>query len=97
MPRRSVSLEELIVLRSEEEVARGMKLPWQQRGPPPEALPEGMTTWRGQAYRPQSGKWANRGGAHKQWYTDFYQAKKAGPEALAKFLKDNPHPKAGAR
>ena len=68
---------------------------WQERGPPRESLPEGQVTWRGQAYRPNTGKWANRGGSNKQWYTDFYKAKKSGEAALKKFLDENPHPKKG--
>ena len=71
-------------LRAEATIARQLGLPWQERGPLPEMLPEGQMTWRGQQYRPNTGKWANRGGSHKQWYTDFYKAKKAGPEAVAR-------------
>ena len=89
-PRREVSFDEFLWLRAEQQVAQEMGLRWQERGPPPEALPEGQTTWRGQAYRPGTGKWANRGGANKQWFTEFYRAKKAGPAAVQDFLAKNP-------
>ena len=32
-------------------------------------------------------------GSNKNWYTEFYKAKKAGLEALNRFLQENPHPK----
>ena len=89
-PRREVSFDEFLWFRAEQQVAQEMGLRWQERGPPPEALPEGQTTWRGQAYRPGNGKWANRGGANKQWFTEFYRAKKAGPAAVQDFLAKNP-------
>ena len=88
-PRREVSFDEFLWLRAEQQVAQEMGLRWQERGPPPEALPEGQTTWRGQAYRPGTGKWANRGGANKQWFTEFYRAKKASPAAVQDFLAKN--------
>ena len=80
-------------LRAEEAVARELGLSWQQRGPTPDMLPEGETTWRGQRYRPNTGKWANRGGANKEWYTAYYRAKAAGADALERFLEEHPHPK----
>ena len=71
-----MSTDELLQLRAEEEVAREMGLRWQERGPRPDMLPEGQTTWMGgHQYRPNSGTWANRGGSNKQWYTEFYRAK----------------------
>ena len=86
-------MDELLRLRAERAAAEEAGLKWQQRGPPAECLPEGESTWRGQAYRPNTGKWANRGGAHVEWYKEFYMAKKAGPDAVAKFLSEHPHPK----
>jgi len=94
--RRHVSDEELLCLRAEQATATAMGLRWQERGPPPSALPEGQTTWKGQAYRPGTGKWANRGGVHKQWYTEYYKAKRAGPAAVEDFLAKNPNPKTGS-
>ena len=85
------------MLKSEERVAREMSLRWQDRGPPPECLPEGQTTWRGQRYRPKSGKWANRGGATKDWHTGYYRAKQQGEDAVRQFLAENPHPKSANR
>jgi len=93
--RPQVSPGELLDLRAEAQVAREMGIRWQHRGPPPECLPEGQTTWRGQRYRPNTGKWANRGGSAKAWYTAFYRAKQEGEAALSKFLEENPHPKKG--
>ena len=89
--RREVSEEELLDLRAEQKAAEEMGLRWQDRGPPPD-LVQG-DTWRGQRYRPGTGKWANRGGENKQWYSGFYAAKKAGPEAVAAYLAAHPHPK----
>ncbi len=88
--RRTVSVEEYIALQSERDVAMQNNIPWQMRGPPPTGT--AGETWRGQVYRRLSGKWANRGGVHREWYTGFYQAKKQGKEAVELFLKDNPKP-----
>ena len=74
-------------------MARELGLSWQQRGPTPDMLPEGQTTWRGQRYRPNTGKWANRGGSNKEWYSAYYRAKAAGADALERFLEEHPHPK----
>ena len=65
---------ELRELAAERYAADALQTPWQLRGP---AGPQegGPTTWRGQPYRAQSGKWAKRGGddenqAFWQWYRD---------------------------
>ena len=52
---RTVSDSELIELRAEAHVAREMGIPWQDRGPPGPAE-GGPTTWRGQRYKPNTGK-----------------------------------------
>ena len=49
--------------------------------------------WRGQAWRESSGRWANRGGVAREWYTAFYKAKKQGQEHLDAWLRDNPKPR----
>ena len=87
-PRREVSETELNDLRAERAAAKELNLKWQERGPP--GAPG--EKWRGQNYRVNTGKWANRGGANKAWYNAYYAAKKGGPEALELFLKFNPHP-----
>ena len=92
-PPRAYTEAELADLRGESKVAKAMGLRWQDRGPPPDQLPEGLTTWRGQQYRPKSGKWANRGGENKEWYTAYYKAKQQGKEVERLFLENNPHPK----
>ena len=49
-------------------------LPWDVRGPPG-PKDGGPTTWKGQRYRENSGRWANSGGRHKEKY-DLYRKKK---------------------
>ncbi len=61
-------------------------------GPTPGVLAKGEK-WRGHAFRPNTGKWANRGGANKGWYNGFYAAKKQGEQAAKAYLEANPHPK----
>ena len=59
------------LLKQEEVVARDMGIPWQSRGPPGPS-DGGPNKWRGQNYREQTGKWANRGGhqvKHASWGT----------------------------
>jgi hypothetical protein len=75
--RRPITQEELFGLRAEERVARSMATPWQSRGPPgPDE--GGPSSWRGQQYRPGTGKWANRGGRQKEYYTWLYSGKAKG-------------------
>ena len=51
--------------------AERLGLSWQERGPPgPDA--GGPTMWRGQRWRPQSRKWANRGGKHREAWAKYY-------------------------
>ena len=73
-------------------MARSMGLSWAERGPPAPAQ-GGPSTWRGQTYRRGSGRWANRGGQLKEWYTGFYQAKKEGGAYLDEWLHRNPKPR----
>ena len=41
---------------------------------------------KGEQYQTTSAKWANRGDS-KQWHTEFYKAKKDGPEVLEEALR----------
>ena len=88
--RRPYTSDDLIELRAESDVAAQLGLRWQERGPP--APDDPYDTWRGQRFRPESGRWANRGGSMSQWFTEFYTTKKHHPERFAKWLKDNPKP-----
>ena len=59
--------EELAALRHEQEVAERCGMTWAERGPA-----EGqVSTWRGQAWREGSGRYANRGGKHREYYRDL--------------------------
>ena len=71
-------------------MAKDLGLRWQDRGPPPPPPDEERTTlWRGQKYRPGSGRWANSGGTNKQWYSEYAAAKKKGVAAVNKFISEN--------
>ena len=63
-------------LRAEAELARENSIPWQFRGPsgPTPSDPY----WRNQRWRPNSERWANRGGAKRDWYQKYYQALRNG-------------------
>ena len=52
-------------------------LPWDSRGPrgPQDGGPE---TWRGQRFRPNTGRWANAGGAHRDKYALYHAKKRLG-------------------
>lgn len=54
--------------------------------------PSGAATWRGQAWREGSQRYANRGGLHKQWWAGYHAAKRRGASALAQWLEANPKP-----
>ena len=63
----------LKALREERAAAEALGLDWQHRGPPGPSM-GGPSTWRGQKYRENSGKWANRGGnAPWQSFDHHYQ------------------------
>ncbi len=38
-----------------------------------------------------------QGGSQKQWFSDFYKAKKEGAQAVKQFLENNPHPKKSSK
>ena len=83
--KRRVDLGEWLSLQSERAAADVLKVPWQNRGPPgPDQ--GGPQTWRGQQYRPNTGKWANRGGKWKDWYAQYYSMGKGkGKTAKGKY------------
>ena len=54
--------------RHEQEVAEVGNLRWQERGPVPKAGAERPGFWRGQAWRPGSERWSNRGGRNREYY-----------------------------
>jgi hypothetical protein len=82
--------EQLMDVKAEAAVAMQLGLSWPERGPAGPS--EESSTWRGQAWRQGSERWANRGGAKKEWFTAFYKAKRQGKDALAAFLAENPKP-----
>jgi hypothetical protein len=71
--------ETLADLRAEQAVAGMMHIPWQERGPVPERDDDGhvIDKWRGQRWRENSGRWANRGGRMRKWYQAYYTKKQA--------------------
>ena len=76
----------------EEQCARLHGTPWQLRGPPGVETPDdgAPSTWRGQRYRPMSGKWANRGGANKghfNWKYGYGKSKYAKDAQVAQAKK----------
>ena len=96
--KRVVSTEELIELQAERWAAETVGVKWQDRGPPgPDR--GGASEWRGQQWRAGTNggkqRFANRGGAKKEYYTELYKAKAAGPEALEAFFSLHGHPKQG--
>ena len=58
-----------VSLKEEKAMAEDLGLRWQQRGPKAEGRPE---RWRGQRYRPGTGKWANRGGKNREFFKQKY-------------------------
>ena len=67
---RSTDLDwhEMKRLRHEQEVAEVGNLRWQERGPVPKAGAERPGFWRGQAWRPGSQRWSNRGRRYREYY-----------------------------
>ena len=76
----------------ERHAAEACGIPWQHRGPVPMFRGE---SWRGQVYRQNSQRWANRGGRNQAWYAGFAKARDQDKEAVVSFLRANPHPKQG--
>lgn len=76
---------------AEAQVARDMNLKWRERGPP--APEDPSERWRGQSYRPGSGRWANRGGQTSWWFSEYYKNKRVmSSEALKAWVAQNPRP-----
>jgi hypothetical protein len=90
---RVVDPETLEALREEQDAAEAVGMRWQDRGPVPEDPSE---RWRSQRWRPRTttedasvGRWGNRGGRHRFWYTTFYGLKGSkGMEAAAQAADD---------
>jgi len=66
-----VSRADYLDLQAEAEASWEHSSKWQERGPPG-PHEGGPQTWRGQRYRPQTGKWMNRGGANRDWHSAFF-------------------------
>ena len=68
-------------LREEQDAATALSIRWQDRGPVPDDPHN--ETWRGQRWRARAsstedasaGRWGNRGGKHRTWYSTFYALK----------------------
>ena len=88
MQQKKYSATEYEDIKTESEVAWKMELKWRERGPPGKK----GDTWRGQEFRESSGRYANRGGKAKDWYTAFYKAKAQGKDAVDNVEKENPKP-----
>ena len=58
-----------VSLKEEKAMAEDLGLRWQERGPKAEGRPD---RWRGQRYRPGTGKWANRGGQNRDFFKKKY-------------------------
>ena len=65
-----LSPEELGALRMERELADKAGLTWQERGPPGPNQ-GGPDVWRGQKWRKESGRFANRGGKYRELYAQL--------------------------
>ena len=66
--------EWVLELREEQALAQANQIPWRDRGPEGQA----GDIWRGQHYRPNSKRFANRGGRFKFYYGVVYTSQKAG-------------------
>ena len=53
-------------------------LPWDIRGPEREADGSGPSHWRGQRFRPGSGRYGNSGGKHRDKFVVYHNKKVAG-------------------
>ena len=69
-------------MQAEAAAADEMGVPWQMRGPPGDPA-DPHARWRGQRYRPESGKWANRGGENREYYRGYYKGVAEGTQAKA--------------
>ena len=77
-----VSHEMWLDMQAEAAVSQEMGVPWQMRGPPAD-LADPSARWRGQRYRPETGKWANRGGENRDYYRGYYKGVAEGTQAKA--------------
>ena len=79
----NVSREMWYDMQAEGAVSQEMEVPWQLRGPPPPDPADPHARWRGQRYRPETGKWANRGGESREYYRGYYKGVADGTAAKA--------------
>lgn len=78
---------------AERKAAEEAGVRWQERGPPGPAA-GGPETWRGQLYRPNSGRWSNRGGGNRDWYQHFHFLIRQGfDREAARTASDERYPK----
>ena len=66
-----LSGEEVAALRREQAVAEMAGMSWYDRGPAAGPDEGGPSHWRGQVYRPGSGRHANRGGQWREHYSEL--------------------------
>ena len=82
----------------EQAIAGAVGAGWKLRGPAGPDEANKHETWRGQKYRPGSGRWASNGGARAWWYNTYYPLKRKASESegdrvrLQQWLQDNPMP-----
>ena len=58
--------------------ARELGIPWKHRGPERPQGPEQDQFWKQQRWREGSGRYANRGGKNRCWWSCFYSAVQSG-------------------
>jgi hypothetical protein len=75
----------------ETDLAKSLNIPWRLRGPPgPTAEGE---RFRGQRWRANTERWANRGGHRRDWFKCYYTAlSKGSSKREAQDLADNSFP-----
>ena len=61
------------MLEAESTAAKALGVPWSQRGPRFGPEEGGPTTWRGSVWRPQTKKWATRGGRNLAYWSQVYK------------------------
>ena len=65
-------------LRAESHAAKLLSVPWSQRGPRFGPQEGGPRTWRGSVWRPNTQKWATRGGRNLKYWSSVYSKAKKG-------------------
>jgi len=62
-------------LQAESQAAKMHGVPWSERGPRFGPEEGGPTTWRGSVWRPNTKKWATRGGRNLKYWSQLYSKK----------------------